>query len=213
MKLGEIKLEALMMIYPGEVFNVDIDNLESAMVALKGDPNFADYLANMPGIINRCFGVLEQREVLPTKQAELSLAQGENLGPYLRYRINERIEDLRAIEKVIYADGESYEDMCDYRRESQYSILVPFKKQGRYIFVYTPKIPRISVLTSESTEILEGREDIASLIPYFVKAELLVTEHPDDSQMARSLFESALNNLLPQREGHQSAVENVYNAL
>ena len=210
MKLGEIKLESLMMIYPGEVFNVDFDNLDSAMQVLKNDPNFADYLANMPGIINRCFGLLEQRGVLPNKQVELTVAEGENIGPYLRYKVDEKIKDLGTLEKVIYTNGAIYKDMCDYRRQSQSKILVPFNEQGKYIFVYTPKIQRISVLTGESTEILEGKDDIASLIPYFVKSELLAIEHPNDAQMARSLFEQGVESLASHRESYQSSVETVY---
>ena len=211
MKLGEIKLESLMMIYPGEVFNVDFDNLESAMVALKGDPNFADYLANMPGIINRCFGVLEQRGVLPTKHVELE-SGGQTPPLHIRCDLRGLAKDYGSLERVAFegANGTSYTSECDYLRESADVILLPYMGKGKYILIYTPRLPRVSLISSESTEVLEGRDDIASLIPYFVKAELLVTEHPDDSQMARSLFESALNNLLPQSEGYQGAVETVY---
>lgn len=98
MKLGEIKLEALMMIHPGEVFNVTEDNLEEAIGVLKSDPNFSDYLAAMPGIINRCFGVLENKGVVPTKQAELTVSAEERM----RYDLKAVISDYGVLERVAF---------------------------------------------------------------------------------------------------------------
>lgn len=210
MKLGEIKLEALNMIYPGETLNVLTENLDEALSIMKANPNFADYLASMPGIINRCFALLEQRGVLPTKQAELNLAQAESIGPYFRYKLNERIEDYSSLERVVYINEERYEDMCSFRRESTNSILVPWKPQGRYMFIYVPKIPRVSIITGESTDVLPERDDIAGLIPYFVKSELLITEHPEDAKLSRSLFEQGLSELISHRDSYQDTVETVY---
>ena len=209
MKLGEIKLEALMMIYPSEVFNVEFENLEEALFVLKANPNFADYLANMPGIINRCFSLLEQRGVLPTKQVELDVTQAEPIGPCLRYKLNEKIEDYSSLEKVVFINENHYED-SGFQRESSNTILVPQKTQGRYMFVYVPKIPRVNVITAESVDILPERDDIAGLIPYFVKSELLITEQAEDAKLSRSLFEQGLSELISHRDSYQGSVETIY---
>ena len=208
MKLGEIKLEALMMIHPGEVFNVTEDNLEEALGVLKSDPNFSDYLAAMPGIINRCFGVLENKGVVPTKQAELTVSAEERM----RYDLKAVISDYGIIERVAFegANGECYTANCDYTRESADVILLPYMGKGKYIFIYTPRLPRVSLLSDENTEVLEGRDDIASLIPYFVKSELAYTEYPDDAKLARQLFEEGLRELSSHKNDYQGNVESVY---
>lgn len=207
MKLGEIKLEALMMIYPGEALNVTEDNLEEALGVLKSDPNFSDYLAAMPGIINRCFGVLENKGVLPTKQVEIA----EEREP-VRYDLKAMIPDYGILERVAFegANGASYTARCDYIRESADVILLPYMGEGKYMVIYTPRLPRVGLISSESTEVLEGRDDIASLIPYYIKSELLYTEHSDDAKLARSLFEEGLSSLVSHKDSYQSKVETVY---
>ena len=50
---------------------------------------------------------------------------------------------------------------------------------------------KISHSTSDDLE-LELEEKIAQLIPYFVKADLLLAESPEESRAARELFDSSL---------------------
>lgn len=217
MKLGEIKLEALMMIFPGEALNVTEDNLEEALGVLKSDPNYSDYLAAMPGIINRCFGVLENKGVLPTKQVELE-AEGQTqtggLTPPLQIRcdLGGLAKDYGILERVAFegANGASYTARCDYIRESADVILLPYMGKGKYMVIYTPRLPRVGLISSESTEVLEGRDDITSLIPYYIKSELLYTEYPEDAKLARSLFEEGLSSLVSHKDSYQSKVETVY---
>ena len=210
MKLGEIKLEALMMIYPGEALNVTEDNLEEALGVLKSDPNFSDYLAAMPGAINRCFGVLENKGVLPTKQVEI--AEGREERELVRYDLKAVISDYGILERVAFegANKTGYTSECDYMRESADVILLPYYGEGKYILIYTPRLPRVGLISLESTEVLEGRDDIASLIPYYIKSELLYTEHPEDSKLARQLFEEGLRSLVSHKDSYQGKVETVY---
>lgn len=210
MKLGKIKLESLMMIFPGEAINVPEDSMEEALEGLKSDPNFSDYLANMPGIINRCFGLLENKGVLPTKQVEL--VEGSEENKLLRYDLKTVIPDYGILERVAFecANGEGYTSECEYMRESADVILLPYMGKGKLILIYTPRIKRVSLISSENTEVLPERDDITSLIPYYVKSELLYTEHPDDAKLARSLFEQGLGELVSHKEGYQSKVETVF---
>ena len=210
MKLGEIKLEALMMIFPSEAFNVTEENMSEALGVIKGDSNYADYLAAMPGIINRCFGLLENKGVLPTKQAEL--AEGGPEREMVRCDLKALIPDYGILERVAFegAGGTAYTYECDYMRESADVILLPYMGKGKFILIYTPRLPRVSLISSEGTEVLPGRDDIASLIPYYIKSELQYTEYPEDAKLARQLFESGLSGLVSHKEGHQSKVETVY---
>ncbi len=209
MKLGEIKLEALMMIFPGEALSVNLEDLNEALGILRGDPNFSDYLAAMPGAINRCFGVLENSGVLPTKQAELAIESERRL---VRCELNALSPDYGILERVAFegAGGTGYTSECDYMKESADVILLPYMGKGRFIFIYTPRLPRVSNISDEDTDVLLGRDDIASLIPYYVKSELLYTEHPDDARLARQLFEESLNGLVSHKEGYQGKVQSVY---
>ena len=210
MKLGEIKLEALMMMFPGDAFNVTEENVGEALEVIKGDSNYADYLAAMPGAINRCFGLLENRGVLPTKQAELTVDGPER--EMVRCDLNAVISDYGILERVAFegASGTCYTFECDYMRESADVILLPYMGKGKFILIYTPRLPRVSLISSEGTEVLPGRDDIASLIPYYIKSELLCTEYPDDAKLARQLFEEGLKGLASHNDGYQSKVDTVY---
>ena len=210
MKLGEIKLEALMMIFPSEAFNVTEENISEALEVRKGDSNYADYLAAMPGIINRCFGLLENKGVLPTKQVELTVDGTER--EMVRCDLKALIPDYGILERVAFegAGGTGYTSECDYMRESADMILLPYMGKGKFILIYTPRLSRVSLISSEGTEVLQGRDDIASLIPYYIKSELRYTEDPEDSKLARQLFEDGLKGLASHKEGHQGKVETVY---
>lgn len=210
MKLGEIKLEALMMIFPNDVLSVDFSNLNEALGNLKFDPNYNDYLTAMPGAINRCFGVLENSGVLPTKQADMLLSQGDYRGPWYRYNLRAIATDYGVLERIAFSADHSYCDNCDYKRESDDVVLLPFKREGKYIMIYTPRLPRVNSLNDENTDVLADRDDITSLIPYYVKSELLYTEHPDDAKLARQLFEDGLRGLVSNKNGYQGKVETVY---
>ncbi len=213
MKLGEIKLESLMMIFPGEALNVDLDNLNDALGILKADSNFSDYLAAMPGTINRCFGVLENKGVLPTKQVEIP--QTEEQGAFVRCDLKSLAPDYGVLEKVAFEGegGACYCSACEYTRESADVVLLPKMGKGKYIVIYTPRYPRVSLLNDENTEILAEREDIACLISYFVKSELAYTEYPDDAKLARQLFEDGLRDLASHKESYQGDVETVYRVI
>jgi len=92
-------------------------------------------------------------------------------------------------------------------------ILLPYMGNGKFVLIYTPRLSRVSLISPERTEVLEGRDDIASLIPYYIKSELLYTEYPDDAKLARQLFEQGLNNLISHKESYQSEVQTVYGLL
>ena len=77
MKLGELKIETLMLIFPSISIDVDTesgDALNEALSNLKADPNYCDYLSAMTGAINRCFTNLESKGVLPLRYTTFSSA-------------------------------------------------------------------------------------------------------------------------------------------
>ena len=67
MKLGEIKIEALRLMFATQGEDFDPDRLPD----LRGDELYGSYLIAMPGSINRCFSDLETRGVLPVRSFSL----------------------------------------------------------------------------------------------------------------------------------------------
>ncbi len=59
MKLGELKIQALMLIFGGTDFEYDHDNLDEAVFALKAHPNYGPYIKSSVGSINRALSIIE----------------------------------------------------------------------------------------------------------------------------------------------------------
>lgn len=72
MKLGDIKVEALKIMFVDYTDDIDIDSLSS----LKDDENFGKMINNMPGAINRCYARLEEKGIVPLKKVTLTNTSG-----------------------------------------------------------------------------------------------------------------------------------------
>ncbi len=211
MKLGEIKIETLMLIFPSVSIEVDIENdkaLNDALLTLREDPNYADYLVAMPGALNRCFSSLEQRGVLPTVVITIKKEQCKRIGNMLKLDISSLMPQIAQIEYIAIEKGCTYIPRHDYIRESASTILFT-DISNEYTLVYTPKIRRISNITPASYA-LELPDEIACLIPYFLKSELIRSDDADEANTARALFEQGIAQLVSQKEGYQSSVDTVY---
>ena len=88
MKLKDIKLETLRIMGVTAVIN------DEDLTRLAADEECKDYMAYMPGAINRCFSNLEGRDVLPIKRAVLSPFSGESYGGGVRYELPQAVPDL-----------------------------------------------------------------------------------------------------------------------
>ena len=58
MKLGDIKIQALKLMFVNYNDDISIDSLPT----LSTDQNYGSYLVNMPGSINRCFASIEEKK-------------------------------------------------------------------------------------------------------------------------------------------------------
>lgn len=208
MKLGEIKLETLMMICPGELFEYDTDTLKDKLFDLRQNPNFSDFLASMPSAINRCFASLEQKGIIPTKQVELTKEKASLVGGRQRYLLNEIITDFGSVDRVAHYSSNKYTEACDYSFESA-DVLLLEDVSGTYVVIYTPKIERVHLITSEEKEIALPH-DICSIIPYFVKSEILRSEAPDEASIARNIYEQMAGELITHKDSYQASVKNTY---
>lgn len=201
MKLGDIKIEALKIMFVNYNTDLTIDELDNAMQ----DENYGSYLVNMPGAINRCFSVLEERRVLPVKSYTLLPSQGLASGSFIRFNLDEIIDDFFDIDRLVCERENDYDGNAEFRMEGN-TIVLPLIDDETYTVIYYPSIERITSETEDDIE-LKIPNKIAAHIPYFIKGDLYRDDEPDEANEARNWFEAAVQSILNTREAHSGRVE------
>lgn len=206
MTLGEVKMQTLRLMFVQAADDYTADDISK----LEKDEECKDYIANMPGAINRCLANLEGRDVLPVKRAVLSVLAGEAYGGRVRYALSHVLPDLFKVERVAWeSERGGYISTVRYVREGDSLMLSEISDKERYIILYRPRVARVNALTDNNT-VLDIPEHIAALIPYYVKSELYRIDEPDEAQEARNLYETGLAEIAYESEGVQTKVESVY---
>ncbi|MBE6656264.1 MAG: hypothetical protein E7609_05300 [Ruminococcaceae bacterium] len=204
MKLGEIKLESLKLMFA----NVDIDLYLDRIEYYKQDETYRDYLVNMPGAINRCFASIEEKRVLPCKRHEI--VGGPMRSLVLRVDMDAPVDDFLDLHRVVYEnDRGDYEADISFRREGNTIVLPAIGFGERYVVLYHPTIPRITAATAEDTE-LPIPDGIAAHIPYFIKGDLFRADEPNEASEARNWYEAAMEAIVSKTEGRSTSVKNIY---
>ena len=189
MKLGDIKIEALKLMFANGHEDIGVEQIET----MEQTEEYGDYLIAMNGSINRCFADLESRCILPVKSFSLPGGEKENKEP-LYFDLEEQISDYFYIERLIYeADGAVWEEdeLESYLLGN--TLLLPWfdgEKEG-YRVVYRPKLERLLPYTSNDTE-LAVPEYIAAIIPYWIKSELYRGDEVNEAGEARNWYEAAI---------------------
>ena len=207
MKLGEIKIQALKLMFVGGQELIDGDALADYL----GDDTYGHFLVNMPGAINRALSLLERRRVLPVRSLELEKEKASFFGKSARFDLADLIKDFYDVDRLVYERGDEYVGAQDYRREGDVIVIADFDETAQYRLLYWPRIPRVSISTSDEQE-LEGIPDhIACYLPYAIKAELFREDEPDEATVAHQLFENAIAQLAREVRGeHISSVQLIY---
>lgn len=206
MKLGDIKVESLKIMFVSTHTDLSISELDNAL----RDENYGSYLVNMPGAINRCFSVLEEKRVLPIKSHTLTSSEGLASGSYIRFNLASIIEDFCDIDRLVCTKKEEYEGNAEFRMEGSVLVLPLFDdEEEEYTVLYYPSIPRITSETDNETE-LEIPNKIAAHIPYFVKGDLFRDDEPDEANEARNWFEAAMEQVLATKQSYSGKVFNKY---
>lgn len=204
MKLGDIKVESLKIMFVSTHTDLTIDELDNAL----RDENYSGYLVNMPGAINRCFSVLEEKRVLPVKSYILKASKGLASGSFMRFDLSSLIEDFCDIDRLVRESDEEYEGNAEFRMEGN-TLVIPKYEDETYIVLYYPSIPRITSDTDNNTE-LEIPDKIAAHIPYFVKGDLFRDDEPDEANEARNWFEAAMEQVLATKQSYSGKVFNKF---
>ncbi len=201
MKLGDIKVESLKIMFVSTHTDLSIDELDNAL----RDENYGSYLVNMPGAINRCFSVLEEKRVLPIKAYTLNASEGLASDSYIRFDLATLIEDFCDIDRLVCERREEYDGNAEFRMEGNVLVLLLLDEDTTYTVLYYPSIPRVTSETDDKTE-LAIPDKIATHIPYFVKGDLFRDDEPDEANEARNWFEMAMEQVIQTKQSHSGKV-------
>lgn len=209
MKLGDIKAAALKLMFASYDRDITAETVDS----LRGDAAFRDYLYNMPQAINRAFGIIENKRVLPERTVDY-LPNGSN-----HIAVPLTVEAVTGapggeFKRVIYsACGRiNWVPFTDYV-VSDGEVILPSVVAGEaYRVCYAPRLARITAETSDLMEI-PIPDDVAALIPYFVKGDLYREEDAAEASNARNWFDAGLEEIECSRIGMPSGVATVFGGM
>ena len=192
MRLDEIKIETLKLMFASANDIITVDNIEQYKI----DEQYKVYLNSMNGSINRCLADIERKRVLQPKTYALNISDAATANEsFVKFNLSELIQDYNEVDRVIYetAWGE-YNGNTAYKQEGNILVL-PLIDDGEYYTVcYRPKIPRVSASTEETAE-LPIPDEIAAVVPYYIKGDLFREDEPREASEARNWYESAMEQL------------------
>ncbi len=195
MKIGEIKLQAMSLIFPSAQLDYSSDNIADAIFRLKSNPSYGAHLSATTGAINRALSVIEARRLTELEEIELDKSLGEENGDLLCFALNDNVFSVcQVISAGIEIDFRHRFDKLYVRRGSV---------RGNLCVRYFSKIKRLSGESDDNEELLL-KDGIAEQIPYFVKADLLLCESPEESRVSRELFFTALDSFFTEDSLYKS---------
>lgn len=206
MTLNDIKKAALALMftnYSDDLADVDVDTLSSE--------EYTEYLVNMDASINRCLGRIESAGVLPLKTQEITTATtGSVSGNFSRYDLSLLANGFKSVSRIAKesASGE-YIPSVKYHLEGTTVVLPPLETGEKYIIIYRPKAPRVFI-GSPSYAVVDVPDNIADIIPYYIKADLYEEDEPNLALQARNIFESLLMQFVVDESSGDQGVVNVW---
>lgn len=198
MTLGEIKIESLRLMFAG---NLGYGLNENGLNALLSDDNYNVYLYAMTGAINRCFADLESKGATPIKSMVLR-----------RDHLADGVFDLTAIEKYSSLDSVTDKDgrNVEFVKKGNYLYPPPLLSDEDYcVIYYHVGLPRIGEDTGNSKQI-ELPDELARLIPYFIKGEVYREEDPNEAGEARNWYEQGVVQYLAKDVQTQNVIVSRY---
>lgn len=214
MKLGEVKIEALKLMFANGMDQLTISNYGNTgangsaaldLTQAEADPQYADYLHNMTGSINRCYSVLESRRVLPTKRKVLVESAPYTDGDY-EIDLSQH-DDVDDVQRVVLEHIFGTTNDADFYTEGNI-LKLPYVSTGDQIrLVYYPRLSRLTSTAGNDTE-LPMPDKIACIIPYFIKYDLYREDDAGEANEALRQFERMLADL-DSTQTRQTSVDTV----
>ena len=198
MTLGEIKIESLRLMFAG---NLGYGLNENGLNALLSDDNYNVYLYAMTGAINRCFADLESKGATPIESMVLR-----------RDHLTDGVFDLTKIEEYSSLDSVTDKDgrNVEFVKKGNYLYPPPLLSDEDYcVIYYHVGLPRIGEDTGNSKQI-ELPDELARLIPYFIKGEVYREEDPNEAGEARNWYEQGVVQYLAKDVRTQNVIVSRY---
>ncbi|MBE6663994.1 MAG: hypothetical protein E7602_05770 [Ruminococcaceae bacterium] len=181
MKLGKLKISSLILCVPSLEINFDSSSdteLAFNVMALKGDPNVSDYMSRIPDAINRAFSFIEKHGGTRKKIKVVSSSDFQRVAE--KYYLPLFGDVLRVYR--VSCGGTP----CKFEADEN-AVFINSNRKGSFKIHYKARLPRICESTSDTAEI-DLDSEIADIIPYYVKSELLSSESPDEAKEAFNKF-------------------------
>lgn len=210
MRLGDIKAEALRLMFVNFNQDVNAENLPELLT----DETYASYLVNMNGSIMRGLERAAQAGKLGVKSFELPEEDSEGvkiIGNSVRYDLSKLLDDFYYVDKIVYdaQDWQAYNGYTAYRIEGKTIILPRLRRADEsYRLLYHAMPPDVFEL--KDTDDVDIPERVARLLPYYIKGELYEEEEPSAAVNARNIFEQSLAEMTDTENTNVNQVQTVY---
>ena len=178
MKLGELKIECAMHLFPNNKipYASDDQSILDTLDSLRSDPNLSDLMVTMTGALNRAITLITVYGLTEKKRVDLSQSKWERvMGTY------QTPIDTKELFSVEWA-GAPCEIIDGY--------LVLLSEEFPKYIIYRKKHPEITQASSDLME-LELSDALCHLIPIYVKGELYSLDSEERKQ-AQEEFKSLL---------------------
>lgn len=205
MKLGELKIETLRLLFAdADGVPLTVSGLDEA----EDSEQYAQYLRMMPGAINRGLSYLEMRGVLPLKTVILA-ADGCGM---LSYGKDELPADFRRAVNVQYVDAMGQRRNCRQWHAENGGLCVAASADEPQVAVwYLPRLERLAADAPDDTEI-PLPEELAQMLPYWLKGELFRSDEPDEAVAARKYFDEFLADFEAAENAFAGSVDETFAA-
>lgn len=202
MKVRDIKIEALRLMFAELDPLIDAENLSS----YENSDAIGDYLAGMTGSINRALADITSRRILPERTKDITLTKTTSLMSSQRVDLS-NVADFYDVSRLVVDTGYSYDGNAPYRMEGKTIVFLCPYEDARVTLLYYPKLD--PVMSWDNTKELDIPNEIAAVIPYFIKGELYRQDEVNDAAEAMLWYEQRLASLAPnstERQGHVASV-------
>lgn len=203
MTVGDIKIEALRLMF------AELDPLINAesVSDYENSDTIGTYLAAMPGSINRCLSNITSRRILPEKSKNLLLSDDEQrMGSY-RFDLS-GMDDFYDVSRVTVQSEQRYDGNAPYRMEGKTLVLLNPCDDATVTLLYYPRLALVKPY--ENTKELDIPDEIAAVIPYFIKGEVYREDEINDAGEAMLWYEQRLAELESHRTEVQGHTVSVY---
>ena len=199
MKIGEIKIHTLVLM---NLCNENQFTLEKYNKYLN-ETKYNRFLVNMDEPIKRAIDIINSREILKEKSVKLSTLTYTPVDSGIHLELNQ-ITDLYKVKKVI-AIKNGIVDL-NYTIFSN-NLYIHSNLIDKIYLVYYPKIEIQNFALDTEIDL---PDNLARLIPYFVKYELYQEDEPNLALLAKNDFENLIESYRQKEYDTTSEIEKIY---